>query len=60
MLEKHTVAISDIRVPLKRKKTLCEGKVQNIAESILEGGQNTQSKSGLTERGTCLSKVSTD
>ena len=41
MLEKHTVAISDIRVPLKRKKTLCEGKVQNLAESILEDGQNT-------------------
>ena len=41
MLEKHTVAVSDIRVPLKRKKTLCEDKVQNIAESILENGQIT-------------------
>lgn len=41
MLEKHTVPISDVRVPLKRKKTLCEDKVQKIAESILEDGQTT-------------------
>lgn len=41
MLEKHTVAISAIRVPLKRKKTLCEDKVHKLAESILEDGQTT-------------------
>ena len=41
MLEKHTIAIGDIRVPLKRKKTLIEGKVQEIAESIIEVGQTT-------------------
>lgn len=35
------VAIDDIRVPLKRKKTLVEAKVQEIAESIIENGQTT-------------------
>lgn len=41
MLEKHTVAIADVRIPLKRKKTLIESKVQKIAESIIEVGQTT-------------------
>ena len=41
MLEKHTVAVEDVRVPLKRKKTLSEAKVQEIAESIIEHGQTT-------------------
>jgi ParB-like chromosome segregation protein Spo0J len=41
MLEQQTVAIKDVRVPLKRKKTLDEGKVQMIAESIIENGQTT-------------------
>ena len=41
MLEKHTVAIGDIRVPLKRQKTLCEDKVLKLAESILADGQTT-------------------
>ena len=41
MLDKHTVAIADIRVPLKRRKTLIEIKVQEIAESIIENGQTT-------------------
>ena len=41
MLEKHTVPIEDVRVPLKRKKTLDEAKVQLIAESIIENGQTT-------------------
>ena len=38
MLEKQSVAIEDVRVPSKRKKTLDEAKVQEIAESILEDG----------------------
>lgn len=41
MLEKQTVAISDNRVSLKRKKTLSEDKVHKLAESILEDGQTT-------------------
>lgn len=39
MLVKQSVAIEDVRVPLKRKKTLDEAKVQVIAESIIEDGQ---------------------
>lgn len=39
MLEKQSVAIEDVRVPLKRKKTLDEAKVGEIAESIIENGQ---------------------
>ena len=39
MLEKQTIAIADIRVPQKRKKTLSEAKVEEIAESIIEVGQ---------------------
>ena len=41
MLEKHSIAIADVRVPLKRKKTLDEAKVQKIAESIIDDGQLT-------------------
>ncbi|WP_226627676.1 ParB N-terminal domain-containing protein [Alloyangia pacifica] len=41
MLEKHTVAISDNRVSLKQKMTLCEDKVRKLAESILEDGHTT-------------------
>jgi ParB-like chromosome segregation protein Spo0J len=39
MLDKQSIAIEDVRVPLKRKKTLDEAKVQQIAESIIENGQ---------------------
>lgn len=39
MLEKQNVAIEDVRVPIKRKKTLDEAKVEEIAESIIENGQ---------------------
>jgi len=35
------VAIDDIYVPVKRKKTLEPGKVDAIAESMLEEGQKT-------------------
>lgn len=41
MLQTHTIAIDDVRVPLKRKKTLCENKVMKLAESILADGQTT-------------------
>ena len=39
MLEKQTIAIADIRVPQKRKKTLSVAKLEEIAESIIEVGQ---------------------
>jgi len=38
MLEKQSVAIEDVRVPVKRKKTLDAAKVQEIAENIIENG----------------------
>ena len=41
MLIKETFAISDVRVPAKRKKTLDPVKVQEIAEDMLENGQTT-------------------
>lgn len=39
MIEKQIVAIEDVRVPLKRKKSLYGEKVAEIAESIIEDGQ---------------------
>ncbi len=39
MLEKHTIPIDKIYVPVKRMKTLVEAKVQVLAESILDEGQ---------------------
>ncbi len=33
--------ISDVRVPVKRKKTLDLAKVETLAEDILENGQTT-------------------
>ena len=39
MLEKITLPIDKIYVPVKRLKTLDEAKVREIAESILEEGQ---------------------
>lgn len=39
MLDQQSIAIEDVRVPLKRKKTLDEAKVAEIAESIIENGQ---------------------
>ena len=41
MLQKQSIAVEDVRVPLKRKKTLDESKVQTIAEAIIEDGQLT-------------------
>jgi len=37
----QAVAIADVYVPVKRKKTLEPDKVEAIAESILEEGQKT-------------------
>ncbi len=37
--EKFTIA--DVRIPLKRKKTLDPAKVEDIAYDILENGQTT-------------------
>jgi ParB-like chromosome segregation protein Spo0J len=41
MLKVMTFPIVDVRVPVKRAKTLDPGKVQALAESILEKGQTT-------------------
>ena len=41
MLEKISVPLTDIRVPLKRSKTLEAAKVQAIAEDMIENGQTT-------------------
>ncbi|MFT4716156.1 MAG: sulfiredoxin [Paracoccaceae bacterium] len=38
---KQIFAIADIRVPVKRKKTLDPDKVEEIAEDMLENGQTT-------------------
>ncbi|WP_245667776.1 ParB N-terminal domain-containing protein [Neptunicoccus sediminis] len=38
---KETFPIVEIRVPVKRKKTLDPAKVQALAEDILENGQTT-------------------
>ena len=39
MLKKHTLAIASIYVPVKRRQTLDPKKVEAIAESMLEVGQ---------------------
>ena len=41
MLVKLTLPIASIRVPVKRKKTLEPDKVLELAEDILENGQQT-------------------
>lgn len=41
MLQKQTVALSDIRVPARRAKTLDPARVQAIAEDMIENGQTT-------------------
>jgi ParB-like chromosome segregation protein Spo0J len=41
MLMRETFAIDDVRVPVKRKKTLDASKVQDIANDMLENGQTT-------------------
>lgn len=41
MLIKETFPIADVRVPVKRKKTLDPAKVEEIAEDMLENGQTT-------------------
>ena len=41
MLQKQTLSIDDIRVPVKRAKTLDPDKVETLAMDILENGQTT-------------------
>jgi ParB-like chromosome segregation protein Spo0J len=41
MLKVTTIPIGDVRVPVKRAKTLDPAKVEALAESILENGQTT-------------------
>ncbi|MCP5072280.1 MAG: ParB N-terminal domain-containing protein [Rhodobacteraceae bacterium] len=41
MLQKKTIAIAQVYVPVKRAKTLEPAKVEELAESILENGQTT-------------------
>ncbi len=41
MLVKESFPVAQIRVPVKRAKTLDPAKVQEIAESMLEEGQTT-------------------
>lgn len=38
---KEMFSISDVRIPVKRKKTLEPAKVESLAEDILENGQTT-------------------
>lgn len=38
---KQIFAIADVRIPVKRKKTLDPDKVDDIAENMLENGQTT-------------------
>lgn len=41
MLKKQLISLEDVRVPVKRVKTLDAGKVQEIAEDMLLNGQTT-------------------
>jgi ParB-like chromosome segregation protein Spo0J len=41
MLQKQAFALTDIRVPAKRAKTLDPARVQQIAEDMIENGQTT-------------------
>ena len=41
LIKDQTVTIADIYVPVKRKKTLDPAKVDALAESIMEKGQET-------------------
>jgi ParB-like chromosome segregation protein Spo0J len=41
MLKKQTLAIQDVYVPVKRRQTLDPEKVESLAESMLEKGQET-------------------
>lgn len=41
MLEKQRLALTDIRVPVKRAKTLDPAKLQSLGEAILQNGMTT-------------------
>lgn len=54
MLDKESLAIEDVRVPVKRKKTLDPDKVQQIAEDMLENGQTTPIRVRIAKTGYVL------
>ena len=41
MLQKQTLSLTDIRVPVKRAKTLDLAKMQSLGEDILQNGMTT-------------------
>lgn len=41
MLEKHTIEIAKVHVPVKRVRTLEAAKVEALANDMLENGQTT-------------------
>ncbi len=41
MLEKLSISIDSVRVPVKRARTLDEGKLQSLAEDMIVKGQLT-------------------
>ena len=54
VLTKETFPIASIRVPAKRKKTLVQDKVTELAEDILENGQLTPIRVREDEKGYIL------
>ena len=51
MLEQHRLAIENIRVPVKRVKTLDSEKVEALAEDMLENGQKVPIRCRLDPKG---------
>ncbi|MEM7753323.1 MAG: ParB N-terminal domain-containing protein [Pseudomonadota bacterium] len=54
MLVKEKFPIAEIRVPVKRKKTLEADKVMALAEDILENGQTTPIRVRQDDKGYVL------
>lgn len=54
MPEKIALPVADIRVPVKRKKTLEPERVQALAEDILENGQKTPISVRVAKQGLVL------
>ena len=54
MLEIEALPIADIRVPVKRKKTLDEARVMELAEDILENGQQVPIRVRADDKGFVL------
>ena len=59
MLKHETFTIADIYVPVKRRATLEQKRVDEIAASMLDKGQRPQSWCGPMERALCWSRVCT-